>query len=178
MDNAQLVLTGSKETDIYAIGRHIEALVAEQWQSILQTHAAKLQDAYERAGDSAYGTYLDLLFRPVRKDFRQAGLRAAPALPGDFDISREWGNEDESDQQRWMWSTINSPEGSLGTIVTIIFHDHNQFRVPRAPQIIALQETDKEDVVEALSGRSPDFAQAVEFNIWYADYLRSLDGGK
>jgi hypothetical protein len=58
-----------------------------------------------------------------------------------------------TDQQRWMWSTIRGMEDGepLGTIVTIVFHDHTQFRIPRSPQIIALLETSKETIVEALS---------------------------
>jgi hypothetical protein len=103
-------------------------------------------------------------------------LRPKPRFPGDFNISREWGTKEETDQQRWMWSIIESTEGkSLGTIVTITFHDHTQFRVPQKPQIIALTETSKEAVVEALSHRSADFKNALEFKIEYEEYLRSLE---
>lgn len=127
-------------------------------------------------GDAAYGTYLNLLFRPVRRLLEQAGLRASPRFPGDFNSSREWGNADESDQQRWMWSTIKAAGGEpLGTIVTITHHDHTRFRVPRQPGILALREVGKAAVEEALSRRSADFAQAVEFKVWYAEYLRTVE---
>ncbi len=84
------------------------------------------------------------------------------------------GNREETNQQRWMWSTIKSREGdSLGTIVTITFHDHNQFRIPQQPGIIALAQTDTDAVVEVLSQFSTDFKNAHEFKIEYAEYLQS-----
>jgi hypothetical protein len=143
----------------------------------LQKHQAKLLDAYERAGDMAYGTFLDMLFRPIHKQMKVAGLRPSPRLPGDFNISREWGVADETDQQRWMWSTIHGKDGKpVGTIVTITFHDHTRFHVPRQPQIIALAETGKEAVVEALSQHSEDFKNALEFTLEYELYLKNLEG--
>ncbi len=82
--------------DIQAVARHIESHVNENWHVLLEKNDAKLQDAYQRAGDMAYGTYLDLVFRPIHKQLRQAGLKPKPRLPGKFDISREWGNADET----------------------------------------------------------------------------------
>ncbi|WP_371681648.1 hypothetical protein [Chroococcidiopsis sp. TS-821] len=40
---------------------------------------------------------------------------------------------------------------------------------------MALTEASKEAVVEALSQRSTDFKNALEFQIEYAEYLRSLE---
>lgn len=159
---------------IDAIAQYMENYVAENWQSVLESNRAKLLDAYSKAGDMAYGTYLHLLFLPAHKQLAEAGLHPEPRLPGDFDISREWGNEDQSDQQRWMWSTLHSGEGdSVGTIVTVVFHDHTQFRIPRQPHIIALRETSKEEIIAALSERSEDFRQAREFTVEYEEYLKS-----
>jgi hypothetical protein len=83
---------------------------------------------------------------------------------------------------RHLFVSINKFRGlypflvrSLGTIVTITFHDHTQFRVPQKPQIIALTQTSKEAVVEALSHRCADFKNALEFKIEYEEYLRSLE---
>jgi hypothetical protein len=175
MNSSQIILSGNKERDIHVVGRYIERHIAENWQTLLQKNIDKLLDAYNRAGDMAYGTYLNLLFRPVHKQLKQAGLRPKPRLPGNFNISREWGRMDESDQQRWMWSAIHSVEGEpLGTIVTITFHDHTQFRLPRQPQVIVLTETSKEAVVEALSHRSADFKNAREAKIEIEEYMRSL----
>ena len=176
MASPQIVLTGDKEADIHNVVRYIERHIAENWEVILQSKHDKLLDAYNRAGDMAYGTYLNLLFRPVHRHLKQVGLRLAPKLPGDFEISREWGNKEETDQQRWMWSSIESAEGeTLGTIVTITYHDHSQFRVPRQPGVLGLTETGKEAVVEALSSCSADFKEAREASIEIAEYLQSLE---
>jgi hypothetical protein len=172
---SQTVNLTSNERDIHAIGRFIEAQIAATWGAVLEQNAAKLADAYAKGGDMAYGTYLTLLFRPIHKRLKEAGLTAKPRFPGDFQISREWGRADETDQQRWMWSAVNSvTDGALGTIVTIVFHDHTQFRLPRAPRIIALAETGKRAVIAELSRRSTDFRDAREASIEIAEYLQSL----
>ena len=169
-------LSENKNSDIFAIAQYIDTHIAANWQTLIQKNIDKLVDVFNRAGDMAYGMYLGWLFLPVHKQLKEAGLRPKPRFPGDFNISREWGTKEETDQQRWMWSTIESAEGELlGTIVTITFHDHTQFRVPQKPQIIALTQTSKEAVVEALSHRCADFKNALEFKIEYEEYLRSLE---
>ena len=167
---------GDATSDIRALGRAIEDHIAATWDTILREHDEKLRDAYEKAGDMAYGTYLTLLFSPVHQQLRRHGLRAVPSLPGDFDLSREWGAATEDDQQRWMWSTIEvAGAAPLGTIVTLVYHDHTRFRLPRRPAIIALPETGKEATVVALSRRSADFAAAREASVEIAEYLQGLD---
>jgi len=167
---------GNALYQIYKIGQFIDAHIQSNWQGVLSNHADKLKRAYEEAGDMAYGTYLNLLLNPVLKEMKELGLRAEPRLPGDFDISREWGNEDETDQQRWMWSAIYDKGGEpLGTIVIQVYHDHTQFRLPRKPGVLALTMTAKEEVAEALSALSESFAQALEFTEEYKLYLASLN---
>lgn len=69
---------------------------------------------------------------------------------------------------------IQSSSGTaLGTLVNVIHHDHTAFRLPHAPDVIALLETDKPAIELALSSRSTDFAAALEFTVWYASYLES-----
>ncbi|WP_156338882.1 DUF6022 family protein [Chondromyces crocatus] len=173
-------LTANELRDIHALGRTISHHVERSWQALLDGERERLVHVYERAGDMAYGAYLSLLFRPVHQALMKAGLRARPRLPGEFDISREWGNEDESDQQRWMWSTIRPLNGEpLGTIVTVTFHDHTRFRLPRQPQMLSLDEVGKEAVVAALSRRSDAFGKALEFTLEYEAYLkREAEAGR
>jgi hypothetical protein len=118
-----------------------------------------------------------MVFRPVHLQLRQAGLKPRPRLPGEFHISREWGNADETDQQRWMWSTLERLDGgeALGTLVTITYHDHTRFHVPRAPGVFAISAVGKDAVVKALSKRSPEFQAAREASIEIAEYLASLE---
>lgn len=176
MASLQEFMAANQQSDILAIAQYIEAHIALNWQSLIHKNIDKLVGVFNKAGDMAYGMYLGWLFLPIHKQLKQAQLRPEPRFPGDFNISREWGNQEQTDQQRWMWSTIESTAGkSLGTIVTITFHDHTQFRIPQKPQIIALTEISKEAVVETLSQRSVDFKNALEFQIEYADYLRNLE---
>lgn len=168
-------LQESQASTIDSIAKYIEDHIDENWKTILHLNWDQLQEAYNKVGDMAYGTYLNFLFLSVNKQLKEVGLCPKPRLPGNLDISREWGaNEEGTDQQRWMWSTVHSMNGeSLGTIVTIVFHDHTQYRIPRKPQIIALSETRKEDIVEALSLRSEDFRSAREFAMEYKEYLQN-----
>ena len=163
--------------DIFMLADWIDRHVCETWAIRLEAHLWDLLAEFASEGDTAYGTYLRLLFQPVHAQMKQAGLRAFPRLPGRFSYSREWGsNPEQTDQQRWMWSTIKTADGqALGTIVTITFHDHTQFRITRRPEAFALPEHGKRDVVEALSRRSPEFADAREARIEIAEYLRSLE---
>lgn len=162
MQSLQEFLAANNQSDILMIAQYIESHIAENWQLLLQQHNDTLLRTFNKAGDKAYGAYSNFLFRPVDQQLKQVGLYPEPKFPGDFSISREWGNLEQNDQQRWMWSTIESTAGKpLGTIVTITFHDHTGFRIPRQPQIIALKETSKEAVVEALSQRSADFRNAL-----------------
>jgi hypothetical protein len=168
MESLQEFLAQNNQNDIFTLAQYIEKHIALSWETLIDKKIDKLIYVFNLAGDTAYGMYLGWLFLPIHKQLKQALLRPEPRLPGDFSISREWGNQEETNQQRWMWSTIKAVQGkSLGTIVTIVFHDHTQFRIPQKPQIIALPQTSKEDVVEVLSQRSDDFKNALEFNIWY-----------
>lgn len=168
MNVPHIVPLANNERDIHAIAQYIEDHIALNWQTLIEKNIDKLSDVFNRVGDMAYGMYLGWLFLPVHKQLKEAGLRPEPRLPGDFNISREWGNADETEQQRWMWSTINSvSKEPLGTIVTITYHDHTQFRIPSKPSAIALTQTSKEAVVEALSHRDADFKKALEFQIEY-----------
>lgn len=162
--------------DILALGRWVDDRIAAHWQTVLNTHREKLADAYARAGDAAFGTYLNLLLRDVKRHFREAGLRVTPPLPGDFDTSREWGNADGTDNERWMWSCVGTASGeALGTLVVTIPHDHTRFRLPRRPRAFALHETGRAEVEAALSALSGDFARAQPFHEWYKAYLRGQE---
>jgi hypothetical protein len=75
-----------------------------------------------------------------------------------------------------MWSKIVSADGAaVGTIVTIFYHDHLQIRIPRAFDVIALAETAKGEVIEALSQRSAEFRDALEAREEIALYLAQLE---
>jgi hypothetical protein len=134
-----------------------------------------LSKAYQEIGDGAYGLYLDFLFKPIYRELKNSGFSVQPKLPGNLNISREWGNADETDQQRWMWSVLKHADGSdCGTIVVEVFHDHTQFRLPKPPAIRFLNLTKRQDIIAELSRISSDFAKAKDMKAEYADYLAKL----
>jgi hypothetical protein len=158
--------------DIHTLAAWADAHLEARWQGVLTEYRDKLDNAYAKAGDMAYGTYQHLLFRPIKRALREAGFSTQPALPGDFGRSREWGNADETHQERWMWSVVTGLDGTpLGTLVHVVPHDHSQFRIPQHPSIFGLTQTDLPDIEAALNGLSPYFAAAQPFDEWYAGYL-------
>jgi hypothetical protein len=156
-------------SDIQSVGRYIQQHVDEHWELVFQSVRQEMLDRYAEIGDSVYGIYGTHLFREIHEQFKDVGLKATPRLPGNFSVSREWG--EETDRQRWMYSKITTKDGApVGTIATAFFHDHEQIRIPRPFKIIALAETTKGDVVKVLSQISPEFKNALEARIEYAEY--------
>jgi hypothetical protein len=150
----------SKESTIDTLAQYMENHFTKNWKFIFEENKDQLLDTFKNIGEPAYGMYFNFLLVPVSKQFKQAGLHPESRLPGDLDISREWGtNKEETDQHRCFWSTIHAIEGeeSLGTIVSVLPHDHTRMHIPSVPQIFALTETNKEDIVEALSHRFAEF---------------------
>ncbi|UXN67802.1 DUF6022 family protein (plasmid) [Devosia neptuniae] len=143
----------------------------------LQPLLGEYQTLFESVGDMAYGKFNALLFLPARHAIAEAGLKAVPRLPGSFQSSREWGNADETHQQRWMLSKMLGRDGRpLGTIAVGNHHDHSAFRLPRSPEIIGLLSTAPKDVTAELSRHHPEFGAAEEFREWYASYLAAQAG--
>jgi len=169
MSSLHAVFDEGSSHDIHTLGRYIEQHISETWLTTFQACHSELLELYPKIGDTVYGVYGKYLFQHIHDEMKTVGLRATPKLPGNFSISREWGEEDN--RQRWMWSKISTTDGrAFGTIVTIFWHDHNEIRIPRPFQIIALAETTKGDVVRALSARSPEFKQALEAREEFAAY--------
>lgn len=160
-------------SDIFAVAHLVEQHISAHWQTVFNECHQEMVDRYQELADGVYGLYATRLFQPILQQLKQAGLKSVPRLPtGNFDISREWG-DDETDRQRWFWSKIVRADGTpLGTLAIVYLHDHVQIRVPRPIQVIPLTETSKRDVVAALSRLSPDFAAAQEAREEYAAYTR------
>lgn len=162
------------KNDIKSIALYIQEHIDQYCEAVWKENEEKLLKAYEEMGDVAYGQYLGLLFKPVHQHLKSEGFKFRPKLPGDLNISREWGMN-ESDRQRWMWSTVRHSDGSdCGTIVMKIFHDHTRFRLPRKPAVTFLYVTGKQEVIRQLSKVSDEFAKALDMKTEYAAYLENL----
>lgn len=152
MKTLHLFLAEKKEVTIHTLASYIRQYILEQSPVILQENHEKLERTFAKAGEYAYGVYGRTLFQPLQEEFKQAGINAQPDFPGDFATTsiEYWGPPEE--RERCMWSVLSTASGqTLGTIVTRIFHDHTRFRIPHAPGIIVLEETETDAILSALS---------------------------
>lgn len=178
METLAAFFAENNSSDIFTIGRYVQQYVNKHWEAIFQANRHEMIRLYPEIGDSVYGVYGNKLFKALHEEFKANGLRATPKLPGSLNMSREWG-DDERDRQRWMWSKIIGADGAaIGTIVTVFFHDHIEIRIPRIFQIIALKETSKGAIIEALSRMSPDFAVALDMKGEVALYMQQMEASE
>ena len=148
-------LAEKKEITIHTLASYIRHYIREQLPLLLQEHREELQSTFDKAGEYAYGVYGRTLFQSLQEQLGQAGFITEPDFPGHFTTSsiEYWGPPEERD--RCMWCVVRTAQGKpLGTIVTRVFHDHTRFRIPHAPGIIVLEETETDAIIEALSHAS------------------------
>jgi hypothetical protein len=132
-----------KGRTLETIADYAQRYVDEHWQQVFQQHLPALEEIRARVGDQAYARYGQELFRPLADEFKQVGLICDPALPGTFPLSREqWGAQEE--RERRFWCVLYLENGSsLGTLITRYFHDHTWLRIPRAPIVLACEQTNQ-----------------------------------
>lgn len=149
------VLAEKREITIHTLTSYIRQFLREQWLSMAQAHQEELEQTFDKAGEYAYGVFFRMLCQPLQEQLAQVGFLCEPTYPGDFrSASIEcWGPPEE--RERCLWCIVKTAEGTpLGTIVTQMFHDHTEFRIPHAPGVFALEETEHEAIVESLSHAS------------------------
>lgn len=173
MESLQSFFETNNSRDISTIGRYVQQHVDQHWEPVFLSMRDEMIASYDELGDAVYGVYGAKLFKPVHDQFKALGLRANSRLPGNLNISREWG-DDDSDRQRWMWSKITVDGTAIGTIVTVFYHDHIQIRIPRSFRIIPLEAVSKGDVIRALSEMSDDFRNALDMTEEIAEYMAQL----
>ncbi len=152
MKALDLFLAEKKEVTINTVASYIRQYIREQLPTLLQENQEKLERTFAKAGEYAYGVYGRTLFQPLQEQLKLAGIIAEPDFPGDFATTsiEYWGPPEE--RERCMWSVLSTASGqTLGTIVVRIFHDHTRFRIPHAPGIIVLEETEPDAILAALS---------------------------
>jgi hypothetical protein len=122
---------------------HITQRLAERWEPVLAERRATLEEMFEKHADVAYGTYSRRLMEPIRGDLDElaaGGYTVEPAYPGSFRDSVEPMTAPE-ERVRTFWTVVSRDGEPLGALLLRFFHDHSRFRVPRAPQVRALEET-------------------------------------
>ncbi|MCM3000035.1 DUF6022 family protein [Paenibacillus cellulositrophicus] len=144
------------ESTLHVLAAHAQQYIDDQWKLIWERHLAETERIFAKGGDSAYGFYCLKLFQPLAAEIAEAGWVTQPVLPGIFPQSEEhWGPWEN--RERRFWSVIQQDNGkALGTLITRIFHDHTQLRLPRPPHIYAIHETDPSEISHILIHTDPD----------------------
>lgn len=161
MKSLEAFLSEKREITIHTLISYIREYMRAACQSILQEHQKQLLDLFDQAGERAYGVFGRMLFPPLQQQLKQAGFVCEPDYPGDFNTTsmEYWGPPEERD--RCYWTVVRTAQGTmLGTIITRVFHDHTQFRIPLPPAVFALDVTETDAIVEALSHASVRLQQA------------------
>jgi Family of unknown function (DUF6022) len=150
MQPLETFISQHEQITIHLLGDYIRLHITEHWQQVLQTNQEKLQELFDHAGEgAAYGTYAQQLFKPIGQQLKLNGFLSTPSFPGTLVTSVEWGKPKA--RERWMWSVIEQKDTVLGAIVVCLFHDHTRFRVPKAPDVLALEDVKKDKIIEAIS---------------------------
>jgi len=171
MIEEHLVISKNARNDIRVFAAYVQSVVDRRTEALLAEMSHNWQQLFETTGDMAYGKFNALLFQPLRKPFVDAGLKPSPRLPGSFQSSREWGNADETHQQRWFYSIIVKADGGpLGALAVGAHHDHHQFRLPRSLEILPVRATTPAAIEREIGNRLPEFAIAKPFRQWWKDY--------
>ncbi|MFK9092462.1 DUF6022 family protein [Bacillus salipaludis] len=160
MNSLKEVLSQNKGITIHTIANYMQQYTRNNWKSVLQEYQSEFQDAFDKSGEFAYGIFGRKLFGPLIKEIEREGF----VLESDHLASsvEYWGPPEE--RERCMWHICKQADGTpIGSLVTRVFHDHTQFRIPRSPDIIALEKTEKSEIVEALSRASTRITKYNEF---------------
>jgi hypothetical protein len=155
MKSLEEFLAEKREITIHTLTSYIKQYMREQSQSLLQEQQEEMVHIFDKAGEYAYGVFFRKLCQPIQQQLTQAGFVCEPGYPGDFRSAsiEYWGPPEE--RERCLWSVVKTAQGiTLGTIVTQVFHDHSRFRLPLPPGVLALEETDNDAIIEALSHAS------------------------
>lgn len=136
----------SEGRTIQTVANYLQQAINDQWQQVFQQDLEEFQRIFATSGDPAYAAYSRALFGPIEAQLKEFGLRCGNGLPGVFAHSIErWGPPEE--RERRFWTAVWPEQGELlGTIITRYFHDHTQLRIPQAPIVLAVEETDLEAV--------------------------------
>jgi Family of unknown function (DUF6022) len=152
--NQLLELLSTKGRTVYTIVSYLQSYIEEHYQRTLDENQEQFLRIFTQVGEPAYGAFGRALFQPVAEILSQCGITCTNGLPGKLQTSIErWGPPE--DRERCLWSTLCDSDGAtMGTIVTRLFHDHTQFRLPRPPHVFALDETDPSNIDTVLSHAS------------------------
>lgn len=131
------------------IFRKAESQLSESWKSVYENKQTELIAMFNQYGDRAYGVWIQDFMAHVIEPFQQEGYQMKAGFNRHNSVEN-WGPPEE--RERCAWYLIHDHEGKpVGTLVLQVYHSHRSFFVPRAPQLLLLQVTEREDILSALS---------------------------
>ncbi len=139
-------------TTIESIARTAGDILSQAWKAVYDEEKEELTEMFKKFGDRAYGAWIQQFMAPVAEHLAADGfiIRSGFNLK---DSIENWGPPEE--RERCVWYVVKTAEGEeLGTLVLQVYHSHRSFFMPRAPRLLALEVTDREAVIAALSDAS------------------------
>lgn len=151
--------TCKPDLSIKKIGELLETYITTKWKKVLEENFDELSKAFPELEDATYGLYLDKLMPPMFEALEKTGFTTlGDVKESDFIIGKslnfsnsmeKWGPEDN--RSRVFWIVVKDQQKKpIGTLLFDFFHSHIHFEVPSAPQIFALEETSKENIILAI----------------------------
>ncbi|EFM12591.1 hypothetical protein PaecuDRAFT_0102 [Paenibacillus curdlanolyticus YK9] len=132
-----------------AIVRAAQQALSTAWREVYEEQRAEWEEMFKQWGDRAYGVWIQRFMPPIVEQLALQGWM----IKGGFnrrDSIENWGPPEE--RERCAWYVIASEEGEpLGTLILQIYHSHRSFRLPRAPRFLALDVTEREEIIAALA---------------------------
>lgn len=137
------------EMTIEAIVRKASKIMDSSWRAEYEERREELERMFAEFGDRAYGAWIQRFMVPVFAHLAEEGYQAKAGF-NRSDSVENWGPPEE--RERCAWYVIKGSDGEpVGSMILQVYHSHRSFRLPRAPRLFALPETDKEAIVAALS---------------------------
>jgi hypothetical protein len=154
MQTLEKFLADKREVTIHTLASYLRESIQERWEAVLQENLPELLQLFVKVGESSYLVYGQKLLGPIFEQIIRAGfsLEGGGGSPPTNSVEH-WGPPEE--RERCIWYIVKQADGiALGTLVNRFFHDHTRFRIPRAPGILTLQETEESAIRAALSHAS------------------------
>lgn len=138
-------LAKKREVTIQTLGNYLRQYVQQDFAPFWKEHYKEYLEIHKKAGDPTYGHLGRAFFGPALKQFVAAGYQVALDFQGELS---QWGPPEV--RERCRWSVVMHDSKPIGTLVIRYFYDQTQFRMPYAPDILALPEVEAEDIIAAL----------------------------
>jgi len=132
--------------------RELNRILADSWKEVWTQQEEELTKMFEQFGDRAYGAWIQKFMAPIFNRITEEGYQTKAGFNIRNSIEN-WGPPEE--RERCAWYVLNNQEGQpLCTLVLQIYHSHAAFHIPRPPRLLALEVTERSDIVQALSQAS------------------------